>query len=664
MFRFTLFILLAFCFSSEVPAQDSPTLAPQPIFVARFHGWTQSGARQYLQRLNEDLEIGGRILAEMNRPEAKENAGTLDNPVNGIMLYLTQALIPSVEQVAFSEVADEAEFRKFVQIQKRQQGDGSTLEGGDDKYKIAMARVVKVPLPNDNVIEQISGSDIDIAVDTAPPANSVSVGIGTQGLMVTTTQTNSTIETEDGKRYSVQKTNDETWYRFHEGFMFTAKSATLWDMPLPSAEALRDQSDPSMNGVMAFYPDRIPMGLRHLGWGALSGAAGPVLQQYDGEADDVYAMRQLSGEAGLNLVKAILFDTQEISSWMKLPLEEDVLRGEFRIEARKSSDLGRSLREFGMGNSRFAPILNDDAAATLHLNVNLPDEWKLAVEAFRTYALNEAAKTTESSIADASAILTRAVCSSADHGTVEALVKIGWTPASGAAVYGGLQFDQSPGLLNAFMTMIRDGATGVDCASIQKGDLQMVQISIPRDACPEFVHISHLFLAHENSCLWFALGGENSHEIIQQAIAHCNDTAGLIQTPVLTAKADIERWLAYPQNDPTGLTRLPVVGSRLLVEVVSQEIGLEISEPDSDYIEAGESAFDESTASESSASHILQVLRMRGSQELSVVIQAEESGLVVRSTVGSAIARAIMAQCIVWADDMVPTRVHSEDSTP
>jgi len=48
-------------------------------------------------------------------PAAKETTSSLEDLVSGMMVYLTQGLIPSVEQVAFSEVADEAGFKRLVQ---------------------------------------------------------------------------------------------------------------------------------------------------------------------------------------------------------------------------------------------------------------------------------------------------------------------------------------------------------------------------------------------------------------------------------------------------------------------------------------------------------------------------------------------------------------------
>ena len=305
MSRGLFLILFAIVSLSFVNAQETPRLAEQPVFLARFHGWTEQGTRRYLQDLKHDLEIGGTFLTQMDRPEAKENSGSLEDPTSGMMVYLTQGLIPSVEQISFTEVADETEFRKFVQIHKRQHGESGVLEGADEKYKLFVSRVVRVELPDEPTsdrnetdgdsgtgVEQASESDAaESDVSDREPV-SVSVGIGTQGLLITETKTLSRVTEENGKRYQVDTTEDATWYRLHEGFMFTAKTEALWSMSLPSADILREHSNSERNAVLAFYPDRIPMGLRQVAWGALNAAAGSVLQQHDDEKDDAYAMRQ------------------------------------------------------------------------------------------------------------------------------------------------------------------------------------------------------------------------------------------------------------------------------------------------------------------------------------------------------------------------------------
>ena len=45
-------------FSVDCAAQESAQLADQPVFIARFNGWTQDGFTEYIRELNRDLQVG------------------------------------------------------------------------------------------------------------------------------------------------------------------------------------------------------------------------------------------------------------------------------------------------------------------------------------------------------------------------------------------------------------------------------------------------------------------------------------------------------------------------------------------------------------------------------------------------------------------------------
>ncbi len=68
--------------------------------------------------------------------------------------------------------------------------------------------------------------------------------------------------------------------------------------------------------------------------------------------------------------------------------------------------------------------------------------------------------------------------------------------------------------------------------------------------------LTHAYLTHQNSCLWFAVGGENAIEIIRSSIARCSASGLAARAPLLTATVDMDRWLSYPQDDPTGVAGL------------------------------------------------------------------------------------------------------------
>ena len=415
--------------------------------------------------------------------------------------------------------------------------------------------------------------------------------------------------------------------------MFTSNAEILWNMNLPSTEVLRDQNDAELNGQLSFYPDRIPMGFRQLGWDVLSAAAGTELQQHDDEPVADYAWRRAAGKAGLQLVQAAIFDTQEITGWMKFGKDDEPVRGELKIAARTNSGLGTTLLEIASADSRFAPVLNDTAAATLHVAVNLPDDWKDAGAALReSYAveLNDDADSDSLAMLD----VMHSAASCCDHGTLEAMAKLGWSQESGGVIYGGLHVDENSNLLNSVLTMISSDTSSEDeyYEVTETGDLQLIKIIMPVDFSSDAVRLSHAYLAHADSCLWFAVGGENAHEMIRQSLERCRDAGGRMRTPLLTAEIDFDRLLAYPQDDASGLTAI--------AQTCFTTMELLIRE----YAEY-----------ESESGVAFRALQLSGSKKMSLTIAADESGMLLSGTLGTALLRSGMAPALEMLDQMATT---------
>ncbi len=640
MTRWILTSSLFIAAASGLAAQETGKLSEQPIVVLRSQGWTAQAMSDYVREINEDLNIidgdivNGILYSESTQETLRETTTAHQSPVSGMLVYMVQGLIPSTEQIAYSEVVDHAEFTKLVQARKKQSGDLATIEGSDDRYKTTMTNSWR-----EDVTDR-ENADVDLSA-VEPPENRVTVRIGvdsTPGPIVQAQRIDDgTLIEENGRKYREHSMTNVSYFRYHDGLMFESQYSDLWNTALPSGDSLRAGGNSGMNGEVTFYPDRIPMGFRHLAWNALNGAASAELQQRDAEKDEDYVLRRAPSDAGLALVQAAIFDTQQVSGWMRFATDDEPIRGELKVEARKNSKLGKSLGEFASANSRFAPILNDGAAATFHVAVNLTDDWKTVGEAWSSFYGREVVAggeydTNDPEVAAGLKEIITSLGSIARHGTLEGMIKTGWTKESGAVIYGGLQIDDNPNLLNAVLTILKQGSTDDEVYElVNNGDLQMLQISIPADAMPEGIHLSRLYITQSNSCLWFAIGGENASEILTQSIARCQESGGRARTPLLTAIVDLQRWLAYPQDDPTGLTRLPELGSQIMADVFNElapglDGGSEGSFVDSDLM--------------------LRAVSKGGTQDLSVFIDADESGLLLKGTVGSAIARAFAAQAL------------------
>ena len=669
---FTVVMLSCVMLSGSAVADEAPRLAEQPIVVVRYGGLYAKSTETYVRKLRDDLGIGSAVTDALNSEKLKESVTKRENPASGMLVYLGEGLLPSVEQVVFSEVVDHAEFVRLINTRSESAGPVSKLDGSGDLYSMVLTNTWRV---EENAIKPVSSSEVvqepgaaadsaEIGVDETPPSSSgnVTISIGASsgtGIVIgsNSDQSEGKLIEENGKQFREYSSQSTSYFRFHDGFMFESQTKALHTMKLPSGDSLRQMDNADVNGEVTFHPDRIPMGLRMLGWNALSTAAGAELQQWDGESDVDYAVRRSAGDSGLALVRSAMFDTEKVSAWLKLAFDDSPVQGEFRISSRNNSDLGRTFREVSSVERRFAPILNDDAAATIYLAAHLPEEWRNVVSAYVASLSEDVTSSPDYSDAERAAQLTwnKSYGAVAEHGNVEICVKLGWSKESGGVIYGGVQLNENPELLAAIQSAENDdGELDTQSEMIQLHDMSMLKMVIPADAELEPVKLSHVYLANVDSCLWFAVGGENAHEMIHQSVTRCREAAGRISTPVFTAAVDLQRWADYPQDDATGLTTLHehfYDGISSLVSFMADDF---MGNPDTD----------EEEADDSHNEVFQRAMSLGGSRDASFTVDTDESGLVARGSVGDAVARGYAAAMVVTLDELVKNNITVENSEP
>ena len=427
-------------------------------------------------------------------------------------------------------------------------------------------------------------------------------------------------------------------------------------MELPSAASVTSSISRANDLGIDAYLDRIPVGIRQLGWNMLTAAVGTQLQQHDDESDTTYNMRRSSGDLGLALVKAVLFDIDNAAGWMRFAsADDDSLRGEFRIRSRNNSELTRQLQS-AAGFSQFAPILNDNAAATIHLCVRFPEEAPAALLATGTW-LQEAIdqqSNGDAGMVDAAKVLSDTLTGIAEHRNLEFLAKIGWSETSGGAFYGGLQVSDNPQLLRSlhyFMTHA-DNAPPGDAEKITLTEVDgqpVLQFLVPDKEVEQMaavagVRITHITLMHEGSRLWFAAGAGNAKEILRQSIDRCHSGGLAVRTPLLTAKIDMERWLTYPQEDPSGIAPLP----HWLDENAWWFPPNPMAFQPSPLASRGFGRNDDKP------NPIMQrVFDLGGAQQASFTVLADESGILVQAAIGEALANHMLARMIDAQENMI-----------
>lgn len=652
---------------SSILADEPVRLADQPLVILRSGGFDAKAAEDYFKDLRESLGIGSKLAGQIEKQQAHVVVTKLDKPASGMMVYLSPGLLPSVEQVQFSEVADHEEFVRLIHARSKASGSVSTLDGSGDLYSMVSTNSWRVkvdeirPVSNSEILDdpqadqsspEDAAGDPEIAIDDTPAQAtsnvSISIGASTGGGVVVRSSTSNgegKLIEENGETFREYSSSQTSYFRYHDGFMFESQTNALHTMNLPSGDSLRLMDNADVNGEVVFHPDRIPMGLRLLGWNALSTAAGAELQQRDEESDADYSVRRSAGDAGLALIRSAMFDTEKVSAWMKVPFDVNPVQGEFRISARKNSDLGRTLREVASAERRFAPILNDEAAATVYLAAHVPEEWRNVASSYITSWSDEISSSTDVTDAERAATLGwfKSISAVAEHGHVEFCVKLGWSKESGGVIYGGMQLDDNPELLSSFQSLINSGSDSeAQCELVQLHDLRMLKLLIPSDAGLAPMVLTHCYLANIDSCLWFAIGGEQAHEIIHHSMVRCREAGGKISTPVFTASVDLQRWAGYPQDDQTGLTTLHeqwYSGTSSLLSFLADDFW---------------GGSDQSGEVDTNRHELFdRAMALGGSQALSLVIDTDESGLVIRGDIGEGVARGYAAALVVSLDELV-----------
>jgi len=616
--------------SPALQAQLTGKIADKPIAVGYARDIGPVQVMDYAKKLTERLAIGKSmredIESERSTAQMENSFPKVEHPLYGVAFYMVTGLIPSFETVSFQQVIDEADARRLVNGRKQQWGERGSMEDlGNGCFRVMYRSTNSYPLPE----------GADEAQYTSQ--NSLNQGNGWKN--------ETKIIEKEGKKFVEQTYGMTQLMRFHDNMLYEGTFDELFTMELPSADAITSGVDGSTDLGFDAYLDRIPQGIRMLGWNLLTAAVGTQLQQRDEEPETSYAMRRSSGDAGLALVKAVLFDVDHSEGWLKFASEnEPSIRGELRVRARNNSQLSKQLLEAG-GVSRFAPILSDKAAVTAHLCVRLPEEAPAALLATGTWLRETVGLeyNLDAAMVTAAEALSETLAGIAEHRNLELLLKAGWTEESGGVFYGGLQLHDNPQLLSSihhFLMHMPGNPPDVDqlIRLTDEDGLPMIRFQLPPDGVESIrrdsgMMITHIWLAHQNSCLWFAAGTENSKEIIRQSLARCTEGSVAARTPLVSLRIDMERWLSYPQDDPAGIAQLP--------HYLDENAWWFPPNP------MGAMMFGGSGGNPEKPTPImLPVFDLGGSQQFWLTLEADDSGILLQTSVGLALANHMFARGI------------------
>lgn len=639
-------ILACLTFSaSAVVAQNTGQLAEQPVLILRNDGITARSVMEYVQSVGRDHEIGESILAAMEQQNLDEMLSQHPDPAAGTMVYMVQGLVPAIEAIEFQQVIDQAEVERMLRARTQQMGTNGSFEGSDGQYTQVFTNTWRT-----DITGQPESDDDQTTV-------SVQVGLGSQSgvQMSSGVDQNARIIEENGRTYREQTFKITQYFRYHDGFLFTSNYADLFTTPLPDRELLLGGAGSGPDAELQFFPDRVPVGFKHLFWGTIQATAGAELQQRDEEDDVDYQLRRTGGDLGLAILQTVLFDTEFVAGSLRLADSSQPVRGELKLSARQNSNFAKDLGELADVRSRFGPILSDDAAVTLHLAAKLSDGSRAFLtacgESIRTH-LSEAAGT-DIDLAIAGSEIQESIDGVAAHGNLEAFAKLGWSPESDGVLYAGMQVDDNPQLLQNLYELMTSGDLPTDVTErislTTRGDLQFIRITLPPLPEGSPLRLTHAWLTHAEGCLWAAVGGENSRAMLEQCVQRCREATGLRpRTPLLTARADFARWMQIPDDDPVGIGGLPLWADTALSRSVSRYMALGGGTPPS----AAAPQNDQGTDS-GGDSLLQQMLDRKGSHEVGLELNVDQSGMRLQARVGAALGRYVIARWLMMIDQAV-----------
>ncbi|MCA9062272.1 MAG: hypothetical protein KDA96_04415 [Planctomycetaceae bacterium] len=630
--RFVRGVLLALTVHVSVlhPAlsQMKGTPAEQPFLVGYARDLTPKRAMTFFQGVATELSIGESMMKQMEVAETELVSTQVDRPIMGTAWYMVTGLIPSFETVTFQQCADLADARKILSARARQYGGGNTSSANpgatvadlpNDCFTLRNRWVWDNPAPEGEIPDQ-------------------------QALVPTGFERSTEIVEENGQRLLRTTQTMTIYFRYNEGMLYESRFEELTTMNLPATDSLLRAAKGETDLGFEAYLDRIPIGIRTLGWNMINSGAGVQMQPRDDEPEELYGIRQAAGDFALPLIRAVMFDVDNAEGWATFAAAgKPSLHGYATVRTRANGQFSKDLQGLSSGRSLFAPILNDEAALTFHTCAQLPEKFAAVATsgaAWVKYQARDRLPTADPRLVDVD-LLAATLDNFAEHRRIEILYKMGWTTESAGVIYGGIQVGDNHELVpSVYRLAVAMDPSVADQFSLESTELGPMAVGrIPEDATAEIeraagIRPTHLYLLHSNSCLWFALGGEHADEIIRSSAATCSESDTLTRTPLLSFSLDVAKWLEYPQDDPVG--------------VASMLTWLDVNAPWFPPF-----PFPRGQSGGKRQPLLQKVIDLGGDTDMTVRLLGDESGLVLDARMGEALGTYLIARLIDGQDQMM-----------
>ena len=181
-----------------------------------------------------------------------------------------------------------------------------------------------------------------------------------------------TVPQRDGTTRKVTVNRGDFRIAYAEGIL--AYGQTAHDAPLANIRR-HVRAAKGSHWYLRYRPMQVPKKWRAALLKEIQKSTGVSFQQLDNEADVAHQMRRSIGESYFELIRAMLFDVEEITAWSKLPKGRDGYKFRVMIKARQKSELAKLISELGPGRS-IVVGQGENVIAQLLLNLTIPAKFR------------------------------------------------------------------------------------------------------------------------------------------------------------------------------------------------------------------------------------------------------------------------------------------------
>lgn len=356
-------------------------------------------------------------------------------------------------------------------------------------------------------------------------------------------------------------TSISTYYRYHDGFMYSGQLEAIHTMDLPAGKTQGQKSEEAALDLRAEIDLReIPRLLKQQLWTGLESRAMTYLQRFDNEKAEDHAVRSALGKGRLELLKAAMFDVEEVSFSTQFATEAtQPVKVKLNIKARDESQLATTLAAISQSHSSLTSLRDQDSPLMLSSTVDLPGWIKpLAVNFAKSVQAKMKESAGDQSTSDLLDQMFLPIADTLEKGHLDVVVSMDGKAATGATVIGGMKMLDSETFQTALETLlvIQPASDGYRLTQSKAGQQSVLTVSTTAEfgkgsgAIPVTIH-----MAGTDGYLWFAIGGDSALEVLKQ---HLEKSKSIVKSSrvagPLEVRLKLSQWLGAETD---GFSKLP-----------------------------------------------------------------------------------------------------------